>query len=76
MMPHWPAFAFAVAQFAGRRTSFAIADSSRCAGLIVRSLKAASKRQGFDPENAVALSFDVGLQVMKKPGARVSSTSP
>jgi predicted permease len=34
-----------------------------CAGLIVRSLKAAQQmRPGFDPENAVALSFDVGLQ--------------
>ena len=34
-----------------------------CAGLIVRSLKAAQQmRPGFDPENAVAMSFDVGLQ--------------
>jgi predicted permease len=34
-----------------------------CAALIVRSLKAAQlMRPGFDPENAVALSFDVGLQ--------------
>ncbi|TMP96399.1 MAG: ABC transporter permease [Verrucomicrobia bacterium] len=33
------------------------------AGLIVRSLEAAQQmRPGFDPENAVALSFDVGLQ--------------
>jgi predicted permease len=34
-----------------------------CAGLIVRSLQAAERmRPGFNPENAVALSFDVGLQ--------------
>jgi predicted permease len=34
-----------------------------CAGLIVRSLQAAqSMRPGFNPENAVALSFDLGLQ--------------
>ncbi len=34
-----------------------------CAGLIVRSLQAAQHvRPGFNPENAVALSFDVGLQ--------------
>ncbi|HEY0321333.1 MAG TPA: ABC transporter permease [Pyrinomonadaceae bacterium] len=34
-----------------------------CAGLIVRSLQAAqSMRPGFNPLNAVALSFDVGLQ--------------
>jgi putative ABC transport system permease protein len=34
-----------------------------CAGLIVRSLQAAQRmRPGFDPQNAVALSFDVGLQ--------------
>lgn len=34
-----------------------------CAGLIVRSLQAAQKmRPGFNPENAVALSLDVGLQ--------------
>src|SRR5450432_2661139 len=33
------------------------------AGLIVRSLQAAQRmRPGFDPQNAVALSFDVGLQ--------------
>jgi macrolide transport system ATP-binding/permease protein len=33
------------------------------AGLIVRSLQAAQRmRPGFNPENAVALSFDVGLQ--------------
>lgn len=33
------------------------------AGLIVRSLQAAQKmRPGFNPQNAVALSFDVGLQ--------------
>lgn len=34
-----------------------------CAGLVVRSLQAAQKtRPGFTPENAVALSFDLGLQ--------------
>jgi predicted permease len=34
-----------------------------CAGLIVRSLQAAqAMRPGFNPENAVSLSFDVGLQ--------------
>jgi predicted permease len=34
-----------------------------CAGLIVRSLQAAQRmRPGFNPEHAVALSFDVGLQ--------------
>jgi putative ABC transport system permease protein len=34
-----------------------------CAGLVVRSLQvAAQTRPGFNPENAVALSFDVGLQ--------------
>jgi predicted permease len=34
-----------------------------CAGLIVRSLQAAQRmRPGFNPENAIALSFDVGLQ--------------
>ena len=33
------------------------------AGLIVRSLQAAQKmRPGFNPENAVAISFDVSLQ--------------
>ncbi len=33
------------------------------AGLIVRSLQAAQRmRPGFNPQNAVALSFDVGLQ--------------
>jgi len=33
------------------------------AGLVVRSLQAAQKtRPGFNPENAVALSFDLGLQ--------------
>jgi hypothetical protein len=33
------------------------------AGLIVRSLREAQRmRPGFNPENAVALSFDVGLQ--------------
>ena len=34
-----------------------------CAGLVVRSLQAARQtRPGFTPENAVALSFDLGLQ--------------
>jgi len=34
-----------------------------CAGLVVRSLQKASQtRPGFTPENAVALSFDLGLQ--------------
>ena len=34
-----------------------------CAGLIVRSLQAAQQmRPGFDTQNAVAISFDVGLQ--------------
>ncbi|MFL6584245.1 MAG: ABC transporter permease [Chthoniobacterales bacterium] len=34
-----------------------------CAGLILRSLQAAQRmRPGFNPENAVALSFDVSLQ--------------
>jgi macrolide transport system ATP-binding/permease protein len=34
-----------------------------CAGLIVRSLEAAQRmRPGFNPENAIALSFDTGLQ--------------
>jgi predicted permease len=34
-----------------------------CAGLVVRSLQVASRtRPGFNPENAVALSFDLGLQ--------------
>jgi predicted permease len=34
-----------------------------CAGLVVRSLQVAqSTRPGFNPENAVALSFDLGLQ--------------
>jgi len=34
-----------------------------CAGLVVRSLQAAQRtRPGFNPENAVALSFDLGLQ--------------
>ena len=34
-----------------------------CAGLIVRSLQAAqTMRPGFDTQNAVAMSFDVGLQ--------------
>jgi predicted permease len=34
-----------------------------CAGLVVRSLQVAQRtRPGFNPENAVALSFDLGLQ--------------
>ncbi len=34
-----------------------------CAGLVVRSLQVAQKTQpGFNPKNAVALSFDLGLQ--------------
>ena len=34
-----------------------------CAGLVVRSLQVASRtRPGFNPDNAVALSFDLGLQ--------------
>jgi predicted permease len=34
-----------------------------CAGLVVRSLQVAQKtRPGFNPENAVTLSFDLGLQ--------------
>lgn len=34
-----------------------------CAGLILRSLQAAQRmRPGFNPDNAVSLSFDVGLQ--------------
>jgi predicted permease len=34
-----------------------------CAGLIVRSLQAAqTMRPGFNPENALAMTFDVGLQ--------------
>lgn len=34
-----------------------------CAGLIVRSLQEAQRmRPGFNPQNAVALSFDMGLQ--------------
>ena len=34
-----------------------------CAGLVVRSLQVAQKtRPGFNPNNAVALSFDLGLQ--------------
>ncbi len=34
-----------------------------CAGLVVRSLQVAQRtRPGFTPENAVALSFDLGLQ--------------
>jgi len=34
-----------------------------CAGLVIRSLQVAQKtRPGFTPENAVSLSFDLGLQ--------------
>src|SRR6266478_3347553 len=34
-----------------------------CAGLVIRSLQVAQRtRPGFTPENAVALSFDLGLQ--------------
>src|SRR4029453_16583041 len=34
-----------------------------CAGLVVRSLQVAERTHpGFTPENAVALSFDLGLQ--------------
>jgi putative ABC transport system permease protein len=34
-----------------------------CAGLVVRSLQVAQRtRPGFNPENAVAVSFDLGLQ--------------
>ena len=34
-----------------------------CAGLVVRSLQVAQKtRPGFNPEHAVTLSFDLGLQ--------------
>lgn len=34
-----------------------------CAGLVVRSLQVAQRtRPGFNPDNAVALSFDLGLQ--------------
>ena len=42
------------------------------AGLIVRSLQAAQRmRPGFNPENAVMLSFDVGLQGYDEPRGRV-----
>ncbi|MDP9099961.1 MAG: ABC transporter permease [Verrucomicrobiota bacterium] len=41
------------------------------AGLIVRSLQEAQRmRPGFDPENAVTLSFDVGLQGYDEPKGR------
>ena len=52
------------------------------AGLIVRSLQAAQKmRPGFNPENAVAISFDVSLQgyneergrAFQRAGARASA---
>ena len=43
-----------------------------CAGLVVRSLQAAQRmRPGFNPENAVALSFDVGLQGYDEAKGRV-----
>jgi predicted permease len=42
------------------------------AGLIVRSLQAAQKmRPGFNPENAVAISFDVSLQGYNEERGRV-----
>src|SRR6267143_2881566 len=42
-----------------------------CAGLVVRSLQAAQRtRPGFTPENAVALSFDLGLQGYKEEKGR------
>jgi predicted permease len=41
------------------------------AGLVVRSLQAAQKmRPGFNPENAVAISFDVSLQGYKEERGR------
>jgi macrolide transport system ATP-binding/permease protein len=43
-----------------------------CAGLVVRSLQVAQKtRPGFTPENAVALSFDLGLQGYTEEKGRV-----
>jgi predicted permease len=42
-----------------------------CAGLVVRSLQVAQQtRPGFTPENAVALSFDLGLQGYTEEKAR------
>ncbi|MFL6227271.1 MAG: ABC transporter permease [Pyrinomonadaceae bacterium] len=42
-----------------------------CAGLIVRGLQAAqAMRPGFNPQNAVALSFDLGLQGYDEPRGR------
>src|SRR6267142_7206280 len=42
-----------------------------CAGLVVRSLQVAQRtRPGFTPENAVALSFDLGLQGYKEEKGR------
>ena len=42
-----------------------------CAGLVVRSLQVAQKtRPGFSPENAVTLSFDLGLQGYTKEKGR------
>jgi len=43
-----------------------------CAGLVVRSLEVARKtRPGFNPENAVTLSFDLGLQGYSEEKGRV-----
>jgi macrolide transport system ATP-binding/permease protein len=43
-----------------------------CAGLVVRSLQVAQKtRPGFNPENAVSLSFDLGLQGYTEEKGRV-----
>ena len=43
-----------------------------CAGLVVRSLQVAQNtRPGFTPENAVALSFDLGLQGYTEEKGRV-----
>ncbi len=42
-----------------------------CAGLVIRSLQVAQRtRPGFTPENAVALSFDLGLQGYTKEKGR------
>ncbi len=43
-----------------------------CAGLVIRSLQVAQKtRPGFTPENAVALSFDLGLQGYSEEKGRI-----
>jgi len=43
-----------------------------CAGLVVRSLQVASRtRPGFNPDNAVALSFDLGLQGYSEEKGRI-----